>query len=49
MDDIEGRSTGQRILYFRARAGMTRAVLGGLVGRSAEWVKAVESGRLLTP
>lgn len=28
---------------------MSRAVLGGLVGRSAEWVKAVESGRLQTP
>jgi tetratricopeptide (TPR) repeat protein len=28
---------------------MSRSVLGGLVGRSAEWVKAVESGRLLTP
>lgn len=28
---------------------MSRAVLGGLVGRSAEWVKAVETGRLLTP
>jgi transcriptional regulator with XRE-family HTH domain len=40
---------GQRIHYFRTRAGMTRAVLGGLVGRSAERVKAVESGRLLTP
>jgi transcriptional regulator with XRE-family HTH domain len=49
MDDLEGRSTGQRIYYFRTRGGMTRAVLGGLVGRSAEWVKAVESGRLLTP
>lgn len=28
---------------------MSRAVLGGLVGRSAEWVKAVETGRLQTP
>lgn len=33
----------------RERAGKTRAVLGGLVGRSEEWVKALESGRLLTP
>jgi transcriptional regulator with XRE-family HTH domain len=48
-DDHEGRSTGQRIYHFRTRLGLTRAVLGGLVGRSAEWVKAVESGRLLTP
>jgi tetratricopeptide (TPR) repeat protein len=28
---------------------MTRGVLGGLVGKSAEWVKAVETGRLLQP
>lgn len=48
-DDLEGRSTGERIYYFRTRLGMTRPVLGGLVGRSAEWVKAVENGRLLTP
>lgn len=40
---------GERIKRYRERAGMSRAVLGGLVGRSAEWVKAVETGRLLTP
>ncbi|WP_239573819.1 XRE family transcriptional regulator [Actinokineospora baliensis] len=28
---------------------MSRAVLGGLVDKSAEWVKAVETGRLHTP
>lgn len=28
---------------------MSRSVLGGLVGRSSEWVKAVESGRLQIP
>lgn len=28
---------------------MTRDQLGGLAGRSAEWVKAVENGRLKTP
>jgi hypothetical protein len=28
---------------------MTREVLGGLVGRSGEWVKAVETGRLQQP
>ena len=27
---------------------MSRPVLGGLVGRSAEWVKTVENDRLLT-
>lgn len=49
MDDLDGMTTGQRVRYFRQRAGMTRAVLGGLVGRSGEWVKALEIGRLLTP
>lgn len=28
---------------------MTRVVLGGLVGRSPEWVKALEAGKMLTP
>jgi transcriptional regulator with XRE-family HTH domain len=40
---------GQRLRALRERAGKTRAVLGGLVGRSEEWVKAVESGRLRMP
>ncbi|WFE36640.1 helix-turn-helix transcriptional regulator [Micromonospora sp. WMMD975] len=40
---------GARLRAFRERAGKTRAVLGGLVGRSAEWVKALENGRLLPP
>ena len=40
---------GQRLRNHRERAGKTRAVLGGLVGKSEEWVKAIESGRLLTP
>ena len=42
-------TVGQRIKYYRTRAGKTRAVVGGLVGRSAEWVKAVENDRLLPP
>lgn len=46
MSDLTGKTTGERIKHFRNRVGMTRAVLGGLVGRSAEWVKAVEMGRL---
>lgn len=50
MDEgIAGRSVGERIRHHRERAGLSRPVLGGLVGRSAEWVKAVESGRLLPP
>lgn len=40
---------GTRLKMNRTRRGMTREVLGGLVGRSASWVKAVETGRLGTP
>lgn len=40
---------GQRVRRARERNGQSRAVVGGLVGRSAEWVKAVECGRLRTP
>lgn len=40
---------GERLQRYRQRAGMSRAVLGGLVGRSGEWVKAVETGRLQVP
>jgi transcriptional regulator with XRE-family HTH domain len=40
---------GERLKSRRERAGMSRPVLGGLVGRSAAWVKAVETGRLLPP
>ncbi|MBE1484665.1 helix-turn-helix domain-containing protein [Plantactinospora soyae] len=42
-------TAGQRIRLHRERTGKTRAILGGLVGRSAEWVKAVENNRLLPP
>ncbi|WP_454198399.1 helix-turn-helix domain-containing protein [Nocardia sp. Marseille-Q1738] len=40
---------GQRLRRLREQAGMTRAVLGELAGRSASWVKAVENGRLQQP
>jgi len=42
-------TVGQRIKFYREHAGKTRAVLGGLVGRSPGWVKAIETGRLLSP
>jgi transcriptional regulator with XRE-family HTH domain len=42
-------SVGERIKHQRERAGVSRAVIGGLVGKSVEWVKAVENGRLQTP
>src|SRR5262245_10720300 len=40
---------GERIKWQRERIGMSRPVLSGLVGRSAEWLKAVENGRIRTP
>ncbi|MFF5228463.1 helix-turn-helix domain-containing protein [Dactylosporangium sp. NPDC000521] len=40
---------GQRLKAARQRAGKTRAVVGGLVGRSDEWVKKIENGSLLPP
>ncbi|MEO3776462.1 helix-turn-helix transcriptional regulator [Micromonospora sp. B11E3] len=43
------KTFGARLRAHRERAGKTRPVLGGLVGRSAEWVKALENGRLLPP
>ncbi|KWW99579.1 Transcriptional regulator [Carbonactinospora thermoautotrophica] len=48
-DELAGKPCGERIKFFREQIGMSRPVLGGLVGRSAEWVKAVETGRLQTP
>lgn len=40
---------GERLKRARTRAGMSRPVLGGLMGKSAEWVKAIETGRNLPP
>jgi transcriptional regulator with XRE-family HTH domain len=43
-------SFGARLRHLRERhRPMSRAVFGGLVGRSEEWVKAVERGRLAMP
>ncbi|ACY96153.1 helix-turn-helix domain-containing protein [Thermomonospora curvata] len=40
---------GKRIQYYRTKRGMSCEVLGGLVGKTGRWVRAVESGRLQTP
>lgn len=48
MDDL-GLTAGQRIRRARDRIGMSRKVLGDVVGRSDEWVKAIETDRLLPP
>jgi transcriptional regulator with XRE-family HTH domain len=47
--ELAGKPAGERIRYFRERAGMSRPVLAGLTGKSPEWVKAVETGRLQPP
>lgn len=47
--DTAPTTFGQRVRAARERAGMPRSVLGGLVGRSPEWVKHIEIGRLHTP
>lgn len=49
MDSMPELTFGQQLKLHRERAGKTRAVLGGLVGRSAEWVKAVETDKILPP
>ncbi|MER7049606.1 helix-turn-helix domain-containing protein [Streptomyces jumonjinensis] len=40
---------GQRLQILRTRRGVTRDQLGGLMGRSGSWVKALETGRLKVP
>lgn len=42
-------TTGQRVQMYRERRGMSREALGGLVGKSARWVKALELGQLQQP
>ncbi|QKW14262.1 helix-turn-helix transcriptional regulator [Verrucosispora sp. NA02020] len=49
MDSLPELTFGQRLKVYRERSGKSRTVLGGLVGRSAEWVKAVETDRILPP
>ncbi|MFD7609553.1 helix-turn-helix domain-containing protein [Streptomyces sp. NPDC059828] len=40
---------GQRVKILRSRRGMTRDQFGGLTGKSASWVRAIEEGRLKVP
>ncbi|MFE3051621.1 helix-turn-helix domain-containing protein [Nocardia sp. NPDC059239] len=37
---------GQRIRSYRERAGMARPLLAAQIGRSAEWLKALENGKI---
>jgi transcriptional regulator with XRE-family HTH domain len=49
VDELAGLTIGQRIQVIRERRGKSRAVVAGLVGRTDEWLKAVEKGRLHSP
>jgi transcriptional regulator with XRE-family HTH domain len=42
-------SVGRRIEWYRRQVGMSRTVVADRVGRSASWLKAVETGRLQVP
>lgn len=45
MTDLpEGLTTGERIRVLRERRGLSRPVLAGLVGRSSDWLKKIETG-----
>ncbi|MFF0265222.1 helix-turn-helix domain-containing protein [Kribbella sp. NPDC004536] len=45
MPDLRALTTGKRIEMLRRERGMSRPVLAGLVGRSADWLKKVETGQ----
>ncbi|MFC4913194.1 helix-turn-helix domain-containing protein [Actinomadura gamaensis] len=49
LDDLADRSTGERVKLLRERKGLSRPTLAGLVGKSAEWLKGIETGRRLPP
>lgn len=39
-------TVGDRIKFYRRRRGMSRPVLGGLIGSNARWIKAIEDGQI---
>jgi transcriptional regulator with XRE-family HTH domain len=47
--DPEPIRFGQRLQLLRTRRGMSREVLAGLIGKSTEWVRAIEKGRMKPP
>jgi transcriptional regulator with XRE-family HTH domain len=36
---------GQRVAFYRRRRGLSQEVLAGLVGKTAEWLRKVETNR----
>ncbi|THV43463.1 helix-turn-helix domain-containing protein [Glycomyces buryatensis] len=49
VDELAGKPVGERIRIIRDRRGMTRPVVAGLVGKSPDWLKKIESGERLPP
>ena len=49
MDATSPVPFGKRLQALRTQRGMTREVLGGLVGKNARWLKAVEAGEIQQP
>jgi transcriptional regulator with XRE-family HTH domain len=43
---FDERTMGERIMRYRVRAGLSRAQLSGLIGRSPSWLYKVERGVL---
>ncbi|WP_416382265.1 helix-turn-helix domain-containing protein [Nocardia transvalensis] len=37
---------GERVAWYRRRRGMSQEALGGLVGRTEDWVSRVENNRI---
>ncbi|HET6291039.1 MAG TPA: helix-turn-helix transcriptional regulator [Amycolatopsis sp.] len=48
-DELAGLSTGERIQTIRTRTGKSRAVVAGLLGHSADWLKKIEKGERKPP
>lgn len=48
-DELAGKTIGERIQIIRERTGKSRPVVANLLGRSAEWLRAVERGRQHPP
>lgn len=49
MDELEGKTIGERIQTIRERTHKTRATVAGLVGMSEQWLKDLEKGRRRPP
>lgn len=48
-DELAVKAIGERIQNIRERTGKPREVVAGLVGRSTDWLRDVEKGRLKNP